>query len=283
MIRDLDPPVHAVRDLVARALAEDFGMLGDLTSIAVIEEGATATGRFVARGEGVLAGTAAASEVFAQLQAAVRVEWLVSDGNDLQEGQVIGEVDGSLRSILGAERTALNLLQHLSGIATLTRRYVRAAHGKSRIRDTRKTTPGLRALEKAAVRAGGGFNHRESLSDAILIKDNHLAHLDLRKAIDRARARWPGRVIEVECDTLEQVGDALAARPDLILLDNMTPDEAREATVLAEGAIPLEVSGTVSVETVGAYAAAGVDFISVGAITHSAPALDIGLDLDGPD
>jgi nicotinate-nucleotide pyrophosphorylase (carboxylating) len=280
MIRDLDPPIHAVRDVVARALAEDFGMLGDLTSIAVIDEGTTATGRFVARSEGVLAGTAAATEVFAQLHAAVRVEWLRADGDELQQGQVLGEVDGSLRSILGAERTALNLLQHLSGIATLTRRYVRAAHGKARIRDTRKTTPGLRALEKAAVRAGGGFNHRESLSDAILIKDNHLAHLDLRKAIDRARARWPGRIVEVECDTLEQVGEALTARPDLILLDNMTPDQAREATVLAEGAIPLEVSGTVSVETVGAYAATGVDYISVGAITHSAPSLDIGLDLD---
>ncbi len=280
MIRDLDPPLHAVREVVARALAEDFGLLGDLTSIAVVDEGATGAGRFVARSEGVLAGTAAASEVFVQLQAAVRVEWLLGDGDELLEGQVIGEVDGSLRSILGAERTALNLLQHLSGIASLTRRYVRAARGKSRVRDTRKTTPGLRALEKAAVRAGGGFNHRESLSDAILIKDNHLAHLDLRKAIDRSRARWPGRIVEVECDTLEQVADAVTARPDLILLDNMTADEAREAVALVEGVIPLEVSGTVSLETVGSYAEAGVDYISVGAITHSAPALDIGLDLD---
>lgn len=280
MIRDLDPPVHAVREVVARALAEDFGLLGDLTSIAVIDDGATATGRFVARSEGVLAGTAAASEVFAQLHAAVRVEWLLDDGAQLQEGAAIGEVSGSLRSILGAERTALNLLQHLSGIASLTRRYVRAARGKSRIRDTRKTTPGLRALEKAAVRAGGGFNHRESLSDAILIKDNHLTHLDVRKAIDRARARWPGRIVEVECDTIEQVAEAVAAGPDLILLDNMTPDEARRAMTLVEGTIPLEVSGTVSLETVGAYAEAGVDYISVGAITHSAPALDIALDLD---
>ena len=125
---------------------------------------------------------------------------------------MLGEVSGSLRSILGGERTALNLLQHCSGIATLTRRYVRAAHGKARIRDTRKTLPGLRALEKAAVRAGGGFNHRESLSDAVLIKDNHLAHLDLRQAVDRARARWPGRIVEVECDTLEQVARS-ASRP----------------------------------------------------------------------
>src|SRR6478735_1350282 len=239
MIRDLDPPIHAVREVVARALAEDFGLLGDLTSIAVIDESATATGRFVARGEGVLAGTAAASEVFTQLQAAVRVEWLLADGDELQKGQVLGEVDGSLRSILGAERTALNLLQHLSGIATLTRRYVRAAHGKARIRDTRKTLPGLRALEKAAVRAGGGFNHRESTSDAVLIKDNHLRHVDVRKAVDRARARWPGRVVEVECDTLEQVAEALEASADLILLDNMTPEQVGAAREIVAGAIPL--------------------------------------------
>ena len=228
----------------------------------------------------MLAGTVAATETFAQLDASVAVVWSITDGGEVTAGQVLGEVSGSLRSILGGERTALNLLQHCSGIATLTRRYVRAARGKARIRDTRKTLPGLRALEKAAVRAGGGFNHRESLSDAILIKDNHLAHLDLRQAVDRARARWPGRIVEVECDTLEQVADAVGARPDLLLLDNMSPDIAREAKVLVEGTIPLEVSGRVSLETVGAYAEAGVDYISVGAITHSAPALDIALDLD---
>jgi len=280
MTGDLDPPLTVVRDVVARALAEDFGLLGDLTSLAVIEESATATGRFVARNEGVLAGTAAATETFAQLDASLTLVWSIADGAAVDTGQVLGEVSGSLRSILGGERTALNLLQHCSGIATLTRRYVRAARGKARIRDTRKTLPGLRALEKAAVRAGGGFNHRESLSDAILIKDNHLAHLDLRQAVDRARARWPGRIVEVECDTLEQVAEAVGARPDLLLLDNMTPDVAREAKAIVEGMIPLEVSGRVSLETVGAYAEAGVDYISVGAITHSAPALDIALDLD---
>jgi len=280
MTGDLDPPLTVVRDVVARALAEDFGLLGDLTSLAVIEESATATGRFVARNEGVLAGTAAATETFAQLDASLTLVWGIADGAAVDTGQVLGEVSGSLRSILGGERTALNLLQHCSGIATLTRRYVRAARGKARIRDTRKTLPGLRALEKAAVRAGGGFNHRESLSDAVLIKDNHLAHLDLRQAVDRARARWPGRIVEVECDTLEQVAEAVGARPDLLLLDNMTPDVAREAKAIVEGMIPLEVSGRVSLETVGAYAEAGVDYISVGAITHSAPALDIALDLD---
>jgi nicotinate-nucleotide pyrophosphorylase (carboxylating) len=277
---DLDPPVVAVREIVARALAEDLGLLGDLTSIAVIDAGASATARFVARSEGVLAGTAAATETFAQLDADVRVTWALGDGAEILADQVLGEVSGSLRSILGGERTALNLLQHCSGIATLTRRYVRAARGKARIRDTRKTRPGLRALEKAAVRAGGGFNHRESLSDAVLIKDNHLAHLDLRQAVDRARARWPGRVVEVECDTIEQVAAAVAARADLILLDNMSPELARESARIVEGVVPLEVSGRVSVETAGAYAETGVDYISVGAITHSAPALDIALDLD---
>ncbi|HEY3722113.1 MAG TPA: carboxylating nicotinate-nucleotide diphosphorylase [Acidimicrobiia bacterium] len=277
---DLDPPVTAVRDIVARALAEDLGLLGDLTSIAVIDAGASATGRFVARSEGVLAGTAAATETFGQLDPEVRVTWALGDGEAILAGQVLGEVSGLLRSILGGERTALNLLQHCSGIATLTRRHVRAARGKARIRDTRKTLPGLRALEKAAVRAGGGFNHRESLSDAVLIKDNHLAHLDLRQAVERARARWPGRVVEVECDTVEQVAAAVAARADLILLDNMSPERAGEAARLVEGVVPLEVSGRVSVETVGAYAETGVDYISVGAITHSAPALDIALDLD---
>ncbi len=270
----------AVREVVARALAEDLGLLGDLTSLAVIDEAATATGRFVARSEGVLAGTAGASETFAQLDPTVRLDWQLVDGEEVLAGQAIGKVAGSLRSILGAERTALNLLQHCSGIATVTRRYVRAARGKARIRDTRKTLPGLRALEKAAVRAGGGFNHRECLSDAVLIKDNHLAHLDLRQAVDRSRARWPGRIVEVECDTLDQVADACAAGADLLLLDNMSPALVREAKLLVGGAIPLEVSGRISLETVGAYAEAGVDYISVGAITHSAPALDIALDLD---
>jgi nicotinate-nucleotide pyrophosphorylase (carboxylating) len=280
VIHDLDPPVNIVRDVVARALAEDLGLLGDLTSIAVIEEAAMGTGRFVARSEGVLAGTLAASETYAQLDPSVQLDWQLTDGSEVLAGQVLATVSGSMRSLLAGERTALNLLQHCSGIATVTRRYVRAARGKSRIRDTRKTLPGLRALEKAAVRAGGGFNHRESLSDAVLIKDNHLAHLGVRQAVERARARWPGRVIEVECDTLDQVAEAVAIRPDLLLLDNMGPDVVREAKALVEGTIPLEVSGRVSLETVGAYAEAGVDYISVGAITHSAPALDIALDLD---
>jgi nicotinate-nucleotide pyrophosphorylase (carboxylating) len=280
MIRDLDPPAHLVREVVERALAEDLGLLGDLTSIAVIDDTTIGSASFVARSEGVIAGTAAATETFFQLDPAVEVEWLVEDGDEILEGQDLGRVSGQLRAILGGERTALNLLQHCSGVATMTRRYVRAAHGKARIRDTRKTLPGLRALEKAAVRAGGGFNHRESMSDAILIKDNHLMQIGLRTAIDRARARWPGRIVEVECDTLEQVAEALEARADLILLDNMTPEQAQAAREVVDGVIPLEVSGRISLETVGTYAETGIDYISVGAITHSAPALDIALDLD---
>jgi nicotinate-nucleotide pyrophosphorylase (carboxylating) len=182
--------------------------------------------------------------------------------------------------VLSAERTALNLLCHLSGIATLTRRYVDATRGASKIRDTRKTTPGLRSLEKAAVRAGGGVNHRASLSDSILVKDNHLAGVGIRQAVALAHSRWPGVTCEVECDTLEQVETALAAGADMVLLDNMSPPEVAAAVAVVAGRVQVEVSGGVSLDTVGAYAAAGADLISVGAITHSAPILDIGLDLE---
>jgi nicotinate-nucleotide pyrophosphorylase (carboxylating) len=277
---DFDPPITAVREAVARALAEDLGVLGDLTSTALIPDGATGTGRFVARRPGVLAGTAAATEVFAQLDPAVTVAWAAADGDVLDAGQEVGTVMGPLRSVLTGERSALNFLGHLSGIATLTWAYVEAAGGQSRIRDTRKTTPGLRALEKAAVRAGGGSNHRGNLSDAVLVKDNHLRHCTIAEAVGRARTRWPGAVVEVECDTLDQLVEALAAGADLALLDNMTPEEVAKAVVLSDGAVPLEVSGRVTLETVAAYAAAGADLISVGALTHSAPVLDIALDLD---
>jgi len=277
---DLDPPTNVVRDLVRHALEEDLGALGDLTSIAVVPEDARGTGRFVARAAGVVAGTAAASETFAQVDPTVSVAWSVTDGATVDDGAELGRVEGLTRSLLVAERTALNVLTHCSGVATLTRRFVDTVAGTgARIRDTRKTLPGLRALEKAAVRAGGGFNHRESLSDAVLIKDNHLAHLPVRDAVEQARARWPGRVVEVECDSLEQVAEAKAVGPDLVLLDNMAPTEVTEAVAVLGGALPVEVSGGVTLETVRAYAEAGADFVSVGAITHSAPALDIALDL----
>jgi len=276
---DFDPPLHAIREVVARALAEDLGVLGDITSIAVIPESVGGHGVFAARAEGTLAGTAAATEVFRQVDPTVTIEWNVEDGTEIREAQQLGRVEGPLRSLLVGERTALNILSHCSGVATLTRRFVRSARGKARVRDTRKTLPGLRAFEKAAVRAGGGFNHRDSLSDAVLIKDNHLVHLELEQAVERARARWPGRIIEVECDTLSQVGRAKAARADLVLLDNMTPDQVREAVHLLGGAVKSEVSGGVSLATVAALAEAGADFISIGALTHSAPALDLALDI----
>lgn len=275
---DLDPPRSALRLVVARALTEDFGLLGDITSVATIPEDAVGAAAVVARRAGVLAGTAAAREVFAQVDPDLRVRWDASDGDEIEPGQRVASVRGSLRSILGAERTALNLLQHASGVATVTRRYVAAAGGRARIRDTRKTLPGLRAIEKAAVRAGGGFNHRECLSDAVLIKDNHLAYLDLPTAVGRAKACWPGRIVEVECDTLEQVREAVDAGADFVLLDNMDPETVREAVAAVDGMVPLEISGGVTLETVGAYAETGAEFISVGAITHSAPALDLALD-----
>lgn len=279
MQRDFDPPSTAVDEAVARALAEDLGALGDLTSLALVPVDARGRGRLVARAPGVLAGTAAAGAVFARLDPEVRVRWRAADGDGLRAGQVVARVDGPLRSILTGERSALNFLGHLSGVATLTAAYVAAA-GTARIRDTRKTTPGLRALEKAAVRAGGGANHRGCLSDAVLIKDNHLRVSPIPEAVARARSRWPGVTVEVECDTLDQVEQAKAAGADVVLLDNMSPDQVARAVGIMGGAAPLEVSGSVTLDTVAAYAAAGADLISVGALTHSAPVLDVALDLE---
>jgi len=279
MTTSFDPPASTLHTVVAGALAEDLGVLGDITSIACIGEGEMAEGRFTSRAEGVVAGTAAAAEVYRQVDPEIVVMWDRLDGEPVEAGTVIGRVSGRLRSVLAGERVALNFLTHLSGVASLTLRYVRSAHGATRIRDTRKTTPGLRALEKAAVRAGGGFNHRDSLSDAVLIKDNHLAGTDIQRAIEQARARWPGRVVEVECDTVEQVEIAVGSAPDLILLDNMSPDEVRVVADAVGGRVPLEVSGGVDLRNVAAYAEAGADFIAVGALTHSARALDIGLDV----
>jgi len=276
-----DPPGPVVRAAVERALAEDLGVLGDITTVACIADDAVAQARFVARVEGVVAGTAPAIETFRQVDPTVMVDWGLPDGSAVEPGAQIASVHGSLPAILVAERTALNFLTHLSGIATITRRYVRATHGRARILDTRKTLPGLRAFEKAAVRAGGGFNHRESLSDAVLIKDNHIVGLGVAGAVERARARWPNRVIEVECETLEQVAEAKTVAPDIVLLDNMSPDTVREAVALLGGVARTEVSGTVALDAVAAYAEAGADFISVGALTHSARALDIGLDVVG--
>jgi len=282
----LDPPHHLVREAVARALAEDLGPLGDITA-ALLPAGATLTADLVARGSGVLAGTACVDEVFAQLDPSVTVAWNATDGASVEAGQVLATVDGPLRSVLTGERSALNFLCHLSGIASETARYRAATGGQAAVCETRKTLPGLRALEKAAVRAGGGANHRGSLSDMVLVKDNHLAGfravgLGIADAVGRARSMWPGRGVEVECDRLDQVVAAVEAGADVVMLDNMTPDEAAECVaVVRSGPRPstiLEVSGGVTLETVGAYAATGVDLISTSAITQSAPALDIALD-----
>lgn len=279
----MHPPVNTVAALVARALAEDLEPLGDLTA-ALLAPAVLARGAIVARSPGVIAGRLAAVESFRQVDAAVEVEWRCDDGSPVEAGATVAGIRGPAASLLTAERTALNFLCHLSGIATLTRAFVEAAArgGPARIWDTRKTTPGLRALEKAAVRAGGGANHRGNLSEWVLLKDNHLAGMGIAEAVSRARELWPGRTVEVEADRLYQVREAIAAGADLVLLDNMTPGEVSRC-VAERGAAArplLEVSGGVSLENVADYAGTGVELISVGAVTHSAKALDLGLDLD---
>jgi nicotinate-nucleotide pyrophosphorylase (carboxylating) len=277
-----------VHDAVARALAEDLLPLGDLTS-SLVPADLTATAAVVVRRSGVIAGRACAVEAFLAVDDRVVVDWRRPDGSSVAAGELVALVSGPLHSLLTAERTALNFLGHLSGVATLTRRFVdavRAVDQRVRVLDTRKTTPGLRALEKAAVRAGGGHNHRASLSDAVLVKDNHLGAMSVADAVLRARTAWPGRMVEVECDRIDQVLQACAAGASAVLLDNMAPDEvARCVAEVRAGPDPsilVEVSGGLTLETAPAYAATGVDLMSIGALTHSAPSLDVGLDL-GPD
>ncbi|MHB1785945.1 MAG: carboxylating nicotinate-nucleotide diphosphorylase [Acidimicrobiales bacterium] len=232
---DCRPPHAAVVDVVTRALAEDMLPMGDLTAALVDSE---AMGHFVvrARAEGVLAGLDCLIEAFAQIDPTVTVSPERSDGDRLGPGAVIATVSGPLRGILSAERTALNLISHLSGVASLARRYVDAVEAVSPetgVLDTRKTTPGLRALEKAAVRAGGGVNHRGSLSEAVLVKDNHLAGLGITEAVAKARRYWPGRMVEVECDRVDQVVEAVAAGATMVLLDNMGPEQVKECVAVA--------------------------------------------------
>ena len=284
----LEPPRSSVVEAVTRAIAEDLTPLGDLTS-GLLPPELQASAAFVVRTPGVLAGRACAVETFRQIDESVDLAWSAVDGDHVDAGQTIATVEGSLPSILTAERTALNFLGHLSGIATTTRRYVDAAEatGRACVWDTRKTTPGLRSLEKAAVRAGGGANHRGNLSDWILLKDNHLAHMGIEGAVAAARDRWPARTVHLECDRLEQVEEALAAGVDAILLDNMSPEGVSACVALADDHAAstgrrrplLEVSGGISLETIGRYAGLGVDMISVGGLTNSAPVLDIGLDI----
>lgn len=282
----LHPPAAAVREAVARALAEDLTPLGDLT--AALLPAVEAEARFVARAPGRLAGTRCVTETFAQVDSSVEVAWVADEGNAVDAGQTLAVVRGRLDSIVTAERTALNFVCLLSGIATLTAAYVAAAArgGDAKVWDTRKTIPGLRSLSKAAVRAGGGRNHRGNLSDWMLVKDNHLGGLGITEAVRVARDRWPGRTVHVECDRFEQCVEALEAGADAVLLDNMTPDEVRACVEAAEvrqgGQVRrtlLECSGEITLETIAEFSATGVDQISVGAITKAAGVLDIGLDL----
>jgi nicotinate-nucleotide pyrophosphorylase (carboxylating) len=286
----LEPPIGVVREVVARALAEDLTPLGDVTS-ALLDPADTVDAQVVARAAGRLAGTSAFTETFRQVDERVRVTWRAGDGACVEPGQVLADVAGPTAPVLTGERTALNLLGHLSGVATLAARYQAAvddAGGTARIWDTRKTTPGLRSLEKAAVRAGGCANHRGNLSEWVMLKDNHLGDVGIAEAVAAARRRWPGRTVEVECERQDQVEEAVRAGADLVLLDNMTPDEARACVAAAEQAAgaghrPLiEASGGITLDTVAAFGQTGVDLISVGAITNSAPVLDVGLDLAPP-
>lgn len=285
-MHDVHPPITAVREAVDRALAEDLTPIGDLTS-ALLPPDLAATARFVPRTDGVLAGRLCAAEAIGRIDPDLDVRWSADDGDRVRAGHEVGRVTGRLAPILTAERTALNFLCHLSGVATLTARFVdavAAAGGDLRVWDTRKTTPGLRALEKAAVRAGGGDNHRGNLSDWVLLKDNHLALFGITEAVERARSRWPGRTVHVECGDAAMAREAVAAGADALLLDNMSPDEVRAIVAEVRAKDPrrplLEISGRVNLDTIGAYATTGADLVSVGALTHSAPVLDIGLDID---
>ncbi|MCE2490408.1 MAG: carboxylating nicotinate-nucleotide diphosphorylase [Anaerolineae bacterium] len=268
-------------DLIRMALAEDLGERGDVTSLTTLASGTRAKARILAKAEGVLAGLPLVTQVFSEMDRGVQVRLIKGDGERVTAGELLCEVEGRAATLLGAERTALNFLQHLSGIATMTRRFVDAVAGTgATILDTRKTTPGLRRLEKYAVRMGGGSNHRMGLHDALLIKENHIAAAGgITAALLRVRAcsAAAGLPVIIEVERLPQLDEALGLAPQHILLDNMSLGELREAVVRTNGRVRLEASGNMTLERVPAVAATGVDFISVGALTHSAPALDCSM------
>ena len=271
-------------DPIAAALREDVGH-GDVTTDFFVPPDRHAVGRIVAREQAIVAGVETSAEVFRRVDPTLRIDILRQDGAEVKPSDIILEIRGQARSILSAERVALNFLQQLSGIATLTRRFVNAVgEHRAKILDTRKTTPGLRALEKAAVVAGGGVNHRFGLHDMALVKDNHLSaageHVDLADAIQRLRQTHPGVQVEIEADRLDQVRAFLEINGiNVILLDNMKPDVMREAVALGNGKVKFEASGGVTLANVREIAATGVDYISVGALTHSARAIDLSLEL----
>ena len=280
------PSIEMIRAAVQAALMEDVGS-GDATTLATVPESAVSKAAMVAREPLVVAGLAWARESFRQLSPQVRIKSAALDGQKAGAGAVLLHVEGPSRALLTAERVALNFVQRLSGVATLTARFVEAARGtKARILDTRKTTPGWRIFEKYAVACGGGTNHRIGLFDLVLIKDNHLAALKDEKpnaiaaAVQRARAAYPQLKVEVEADTFDQARQAADAGADIILLDNMTTEQLREAVRIVGGRVQLEASGGVNLNTVRAIAETGVDFISVGAITHSARSVDVALDFE---
>ena len=268
------------QELVKAALAEDLAGGVDITSHATIAEDATSTADFVARMDGVIAGISLTHAVLNEV-GLTDIKLLKKDGDQVKAGDVLVTVRGNTRAILLAERTALNFFGHLSGIATLTSKWVSEVAGtKCQVRDTRKTTPGMRTIEKYAVRMGGGTNHRMNLSDAALIKDNHIAAAGgVVSAFSQVRAAYPSAEIEIEVDTLQQLQEVLPQKPDLVLLDNMSPEQCAQAVVLVGGICKLEASGGISIANARAYAQSGVDYIAIGALTHSAPVFDIGLDL----
>jgi nicotinate-nucleotide pyrophosphorylase (carboxylating) len=269
---------YSLKELIEKALAEDLGP-GDVTSEATIPAGSTSTAAILAKQDLILAGIDIATEVFRHLDPDARFTLFAKDGDKINAGTEIATLSGNTRALLAGERVALNLLQHLSGIATLTSRYMENVKGlKAVVLDTRKTLPGLRQLEKYAVRMGGGKNHRMGLYDMILIKDNHIkAAGGITKAVASARTKTSNLRIEVETKTLDEVREALAAKADIIMLDNMPVDVMREAVRLIAGRALAEASGNVTLETVRRIAETGVDFVSSGSLTHSAPAADISM------
>jgi nicotinate-nucleotide pyrophosphorylase (carboxylating) len=274
-------PLHPddYRDIVRRALSEDVGT-GDVTTLATVDEAARARGVFLVKGDCVLAGADVAAETFRQVDSSVVVTFHRPDGTRRRAGDEAGEVLGPARALLVAERTALNFLQRLSGIASRTREFVEAAAGRIVVLDTRKTTPTLRALEKYAVRAGGGTNHRVGLFDAVLIKDNHVRLSGgVEAAVRRVRARSPGLRVEVETQTLDEVDAALRAGAEIILADNFSVDDIREVVRRVNGRAKVEISGGVTLARMPELSSTGADYVSVGGLTHSAPAVDISFEI----
>ena len=294
--QSLHPPPEQVTGLVALALAEDIGPISDLAS-ALLSTDIYATAQIVTRSSGVLAGTACATEAFLQVDPDTKLAWRANEGDQLAPRQTIAVVEGRLASLCTAERVALNFLSHLSGVATHTRYFVVKAAGKVAILDTRKTTPVLRPLEKAAVRAGGGRSHRASLSDWVMLKDNHLTALEIEALVQAAKRQWPDQRVQVECDSVEQARQALASGTDALLLDNMTPAQVGQVVELAgrggysqavrepvleqlpPAPVYLEVSGGITLENLVEYLDLGIDAISSGSLVGGARALDIGLDI----